>query len=261
MALRSVNSSTPADTKTRILDAAEALFIDGGYDAMSMRQVTSAADVNLAAVNYHFGGKEALIHAVLGRYLDPMNAERLRLLDALEAANGDTISCEHLLVAMFLPALRQAHVGGPVGQRFLRFIGRAYSDSSAEVRGFLSQRYVDTSARFFFAFARALPHLKREELGFRLNFAMGALSGVLAGGNTSRLLNEFTQGQAADEMAILARLTSLIVAALQAPLPDASKMAGFVAIVQAGVAAAIPNPDEPLVPKAPRPGTRKPVAS
>lgn len=244
MALRSVTPPAQADTKSRILDAAEALFIEGGYDAMSMRQVTSAADVNLAAVNYHFGGKEALIQAVLGRYLDPLNAERVRLLDALEQQSAEPLKCEHLLVALFLPALRQAHVGGPVGQRFLRFIGRAYSDPSVEVRGFLAQRYAATSGRFFDAFARALPHLKREELGFRLNFAMGALAGVLAGGNTSRLLNEFTQGQASDEMTILARLTSLIVAALKAPLPDTSEMESFVNVVMAGAALA-PSPVAP----------------
>ena len=60
---------TSAGTKTRILDAAEALFTEHGYEATSMRQLTAAAGANLAAVNYHFGSKEELFQAVLTRRL------------------------------------------------------------------------------------------------------------------------------------------------------------------------------------------------
>ena len=78
----------PAATKDRILDAAEALFMEHGYEATSLRAITSAADANLAAVNYHFGSKEELFQAILTRRLDPMNQERVALLDTLEQATG-----------------------------------------------------------------------------------------------------------------------------------------------------------------------------
>ena len=55
------------ETKTRILDAAERLFAQDGIKATSLRAITEAAAANLAAVNYHFGSKEALVHAVYGR--------------------------------------------------------------------------------------------------------------------------------------------------------------------------------------------------
>lgn len=210
---------SPADTKTRILDAAESLFVGGGFDAMSMRQITSAAGVNLAAVNYHFGSKDALIQAVLGRRLDPLDAQRLAMLDAFEAAYGDKLACEHVLVALFLPAVRIFRSDAPMAESFLHFIGRAYTDPSPVVRDFIQASYIQTLGRFFFAFQRTLPELSREDLGFRLNFAMGALSGILAGGNTQRLIREFTQQQGDHEAVILSRLASLMVAALKAPLP------------------------------------------
>ncbi len=72
-------------TRDAILDTAEALFAQQGHDATSMRQITSAAGVNLASVNYHFGSKESLVQAVLKRRLAVLNRERLRLLDELEA--------------------------------------------------------------------------------------------------------------------------------------------------------------------------------
>src|SRR5512145_612481 len=89
-----------AVTKERILDAAEALFMVHGYEATSLRSITAAAAVNLAAVNYHFGSKEELFQAVLTRRLDPMNRERIELLDKLEReAAGKPVSCEKILFA------------------------------------------------------------------------------------------------------------------------------------------------------------------
>lgn len=233
MALRSSSSrSQPAtDTKTRILDAAEELFIDVGYEGMSLRQITSAAEVNLAAVNYHFGGKEALIQAVLSRRLDQLNTDRLELLSSFETAKGAELTTEHVLVAMFLPALRMAGNKELGGQRFLRFIGRAYTDVSPVVKDFTAVHYVASLGRFFEAFQRTLPHLPRAELGFRLHFAMGALSSVLSGGNTNRLLQDFTQGYAEDELIIIGRLASLMVAALKAPLPGPADLSALGAML------------------------------
>lgn len=216
---------SPQATKARIIDAAEELFVTSGFDAMSMRQITASAGVNLAAVNYHFGSKEALIHVVLSRRLDPLNDARLAMLDEFEAKLADQVTCEHLLTAMFLPALRMFE--DPVASaRYLQFVGRAYTDPSAVVRDFLNERYINTLARFFMAFQRALPDLPREDLGFRLHFAMGALAGVLAGGNTQRLIRDFTQGQY-NETLLLLRLASLLVAALRAPLPGPEDVDAF----------------------------------
>ena len=233
---------SPADTKTRILDAAESLFVSGGFDSMSMRQITSAAGVNLAAVNYHFGTKDALIHAVLSRRLDPLDAQRRAMLDAFESNYGTRLTCEHVLVALFLPAVRIFRSDAPGADRFLHFIGRAYTDPSVVVRDFIQTHYIETLGRFFFAFQRTLPELSREDLGFRLNFAMGALSGILAGGNTQRLIREFTQQQGDHEAVILSRLSSLMVAALKAPLPGPLEASQFGAMANLPGVAQIGQP-------------------
>lgn len=78
------------DTRERILDAAESIFMANGYEGASMRQITGEAGANLAAGNYHFGGKEALFQAVLSRRLQVLNQERLRVLDELEAKAAGT---------------------------------------------------------------------------------------------------------------------------------------------------------------------------
>src|SRR5260370_25101598 len=83
MSLRSVKPQH--ETRTRILDAAEELFMLHGFEGTSMRLLTSRAGVNLAAVNYHFGSKDALIEALFRRKLDPMNTARIAELDRLES--------------------------------------------------------------------------------------------------------------------------------------------------------------------------------
>ena len=219
------------DTKSRILDAAETLFIDCGYEAMSLRQITSRAEVNLAAVNYHFGSKESLIHSMLSRRLDRLNEERVKLLDRFDQMLGERLTCEHMLGAMFIPALRLSRDPRVGGKAFLRLLGRAYTDPSAFIRDFLNAHYASVAVRFFDAFQRALPHLPREELGWRLHFAIGALSGVLAGADTESLIAEFSQGKSMNDLQLIARLASLMVAALKAPLPDASQLAMFAAVL------------------------------
>ena len=74
-----------SDTVTRILDTAEVLFAERGFAETSLRNITSKARVNLAAVNYHFGSKKALIQAVFARYLDPFSERFHTALDELEA--------------------------------------------------------------------------------------------------------------------------------------------------------------------------------
>src|SRR5664279_4038215 len=178
-----------AGTKARMLDAAEALFMEHGFEGTSLRQITATAGVNLASVDYHFGSKDALFQKVLARRLDPMNQERVALLTRYEAdAAAGPLSCERILAAMFIPALKLARDRERGGQNFLRLLGRAYADPSPVIRQFLSDQYAVMIARFKDAFGRALPQLPKRELSWRLHFVMGALSYTLAGTDALKLI-------------------------------------------------------------------------
>ena len=152
---------------------------------------------NLAAVSYHFGNKNALVHAMLTRRLDGLNAARLDALDRIEAALGEALTCEHILGALFLPALQRARSPETSGPALLRLLGRAYTDPAPFIVGFLSERYSHGAQRFFAAFQRALPHLPREELGWRLHFFIGSISRNLASPDTDQLIRNFAQKPAA----------------------------------------------------------------
>ena len=209
---------TSADTKTRILDAAVGLFMEHGFEATSLRSLTSSAGVNLAAVNYHFGSKEELFQAVLTRRLDPMNKERIELLDKLEReAGAKPISCERILFAMLIPALRLARDEERGGKHFLRLVGRAYADPAPFIRHFLSEQYAEMIGRYKEAFHKALPHLSRQELTWRLHFVMGALSYTLLGADLLKLFDQVTPGSRDNDELLLQRLAPFLVAGLKAP--------------------------------------------
>ena len=218
--------ATSADTKTRILDAAEQLFMEHGFEATSLRSLTSAASVNLAAVNYHFGSKEELFQAVLTRRLDPMNQERIELLSRLEReAAGRPMSVEKILSSMLIPALRLARDEKRGGKNFLRLLGRAYADPAPFIRHFLSAQYVEMIGRYKEAFLKALPHLTRHELTWRLHFVMGALSYTLAGTDALKLFAQVAATDKDNDELLLQRLAPFLVAGLKAPaLGDTRKL-------------------------------------
>ncbi len=213
------------DTKSRILDAAESLFTEHGFEATSLRQLTAAAGVNLAAVNYHFGSKEELFQAVLTRRLDPMNQERIDLLERYEReAGGKSLTCEKILSAMLIPALRLSRDEKLGGKNFLRVLGRAYADPAPFIRHFLSEQYAEMISRFKDAFLKALPHLTREELTWRLHFVMGALSYTLAGTDSLKLMLQVIAVEEDNDELLLQRLAPFLAAGLKAPLGDAKKL-------------------------------------
>ena len=218
--------ATSADTKTRILDAAESLFVEHGFEATSLRSLTSAAGVNLAAVNYHFGSKEELFQAVLTRRLDPMNQERIDRLERMQReAGGKPLSCERILSGMLVPALRLARDQKRGGQSFLRLLGRAYADPAPFIRHFLSAQYAQMIGRYKEAFLQALPHLSRQELTWRLHFVMGALSYTLAGTDALKLFAQMSPQEKDNDELLIQRLAPFLVAGLKAPaLTDARKL-------------------------------------
>ncbi|MCQ8278621.1 TetR family transcriptional regulator [Acetobacteraceae bacterium KSS8] len=210
------------DTKRRILDAAEVLFVAHGADDMSLRAVTSSAGLNIAAVNYHFGNKDNLIESLLARRLDPLNDERARMLAECERRWPDRqLTVDHVLAAMFVPALRLAGAGGEETLRGAQFFGRAYSDPSPIVTAFVKHRYEAVTVRFLEAFARTLPHLPRADLRLRLAVVLKSVAGLIAGPEMPDLLAAFVRngmGPEQSERRFLGSLGSLMSGALRAPL-------------------------------------------
>jgi len=224
MSLRAVKP--PHETRTRILDAAEELFMQHGFEGTSMRLLTSKAGVNLAAVNYHFGSKDALIEAVFRRRLDPMNAARVAALDRLERdASGQPLAPDAIIRAFVGPSLHLIEDAKGGGRNFIRLLGRTYTDPAKAIRALIGQLYVPAMERFKAAFERALPQMPREELVWRMHFMFGTLAYTLAATDTVQLIAGCKPEDRYDAQLLEERLTAFLLAGLLAPLKTSMRKA------------------------------------
>ena len=204
--------------RERILDAAEALFVEHGFEATSMRMITGRAGVNLASVNYHFGSKEALIQDVFRRRLTWLNEARLSALERFEKeARGAPLKPHQIVEAFFGVSLRMAADTERGGHTFMRLLGRTYTEPSAFVRQFLADEYAGVGPRFKEALFRALPDVPPEEILWRFHFMLGAMSYAIAGTDALQLVAEHELDEK-DPEALSRRLMPFLLGGLRAPL-------------------------------------------
>ncbi|GAB2881672.1 TetR/AcrR family transcriptional regulator [Streptomyces mayteni] len=202
-------------TRTRLLDAAEELFGAQGYAATSLRAVTDAAGANVAAVNYHFGSKEGLLRAVVGRAMGAVNAERERRLDALAAAGGQPGAAE--LVRIFVETgARLVHGHGGRGPLVARLIGRVVCEPDPGIRRLFAAEVDPVEGRYLQALTVALPELPPEDVAFRYR----AMVGLLALHQSGTLPGLSPEGPAASAEGDDERLVATLTAAFGAGPPS-----------------------------------------
>jgi AcrR family transcriptional regulator len=171
-------------TAARILDVAEGLFVELGVKATSLRLITQQAEVNLAAVNYHFRSKDALFEAVFARRFVPWARECLRELDTLEARIGagrGTASVEDVVLCYVRPALSLSRDPARGGAVFARLVSRVLVENHRQLRDTLSRDWGHLVTRYTRALASALPQLSSEEVAWRLHLGFSVMFHAFAG--------------------------------------------------------------------------------
>lgn len=182
-----------AATRQRLLEAAEQLFSEDGFESVSVRDITEKAGANVAAVNYHFNSREHLVELVMERYINPINEERLARLDALEKKSGSkAVPLEELLDAFVRPFATQVRKSELSEKMFYKLMGRCLGDRAGKMPKSVEQGFQLMLMRFKRAFEKALPKLESEELLWRIHFTVGAMIHTMAHAET---FNRFTQGE------------------------------------------------------------------
>ena len=167
-----------ASTPDRILQAAERLFSERGIDAVSLREITSAAGVNSAAAHYHFGSKEAVLEELFARRARPIAERRAQLLGELKLNRQGRPALEDVLRAFLQPALDL--VDTPEGLAFTRLRARMMFERDDVKREIMARTFDATSRLAMDALARALPQLPQKELQWRFHFLLGAMVYTMA---------------------------------------------------------------------------------
>ena len=212
---------TPAsDTRTRILDAAESLIAGNGFRNVSLRQITGAAEVNIAAVNYHFGSREGLIGQVLARVIRPINQQRLHLLDLAEERHRGPVPLEEILEALHRPVVAEMQKSPHQTPVYLRLAGRCLSEPPEHFSETLVELFREVIARFMAATKASLPHLDGASIFWRMHFSVGTMIYALTHEDRLPL---FSDGivEATDPEDTLRRLIEFTAAGLRAWPADA----------------------------------------
>ena len=203
-------------TKDRLLDSAEQLFSSQGFSATSVRQITTAANANLAAMNYHFGSKEQLISAVFARRLAPLNEERLGILErCCEDSEGGIPSLEESVRALVGPALRLSQDPARGGERFMLLMGRAFSEPGHGVDELVLRQFQGLAHCFFPVFRHHLEDLTEETFFWRIHFLIGAMAHTMAAPERLRFISGDRCSLQDPEEAV-ERLVEFVVAGLRA---------------------------------------------
>ena len=176
MNLRTKTTKGEAGTRDRVLDVAERLFAERGLNAVSIRDITSEAEANLGAINYHFGTKEGLIVAVLERRMAPLEEKRLKALDAVEAAaKSGQPKLEAVLEAIFRPAVEQAMDSKRGGATFSKILARLLVEPNPAAEQVIRCHFEPMIRRFDAALMRAMPKLTHQDVFWRMHLLIGAL--------------------------------------------------------------------------------------
>jgi AcrR family transcriptional regulator len=162
----------PSDqTRTASLVAAERLYADRGFGDVTLRDIVAEANVNLAAVNYHFGSKDELIAELFVSRSIATNRERLNKLKAAEQQGGGRASIDAILRALVGPPLRGCLGPDREGSTAARFMIRASIESVPPIRR-IRNREIDHLRKFAAAMRRAMPGRNETELYWGLHFAL-----------------------------------------------------------------------------------------
>jgi AcrR family transcriptional regulator len=213
------SKKAPAETREKVLEVAERLFAERGLDAVSIRDIITAADANLGAINYHFGTKERLIEAVFERRLVPSTRERLRALEVVERAAGDRPpKLEAVLEAIFRPVIEEAMDPKRGGATFGKLMARSLVDPNPVMERVLHSHFATMVKRFDAAILRAMPSLAPGDVFWRMHLLMGGLHQSLL------LLGRKPPPGAPvldlDAETYVRRFVAFAAAAFRAPLPN-----------------------------------------
>lgn len=179
-------------TRERILATTERLVAEHGFEAVTLRAITSGAAVNVAAVNYHFGSKEKLYEEVQCRYINPVNLERLERLDyVLEQGGG----VREILEAFMRPFLNMVTRSEMSEQLFFKLMGRCIMDQNNSLSDKMIPLFKQMADAYTAALSSALPDMPKDILLWKLHFTFGVMANTLLHGD---VLEKFTQGASGD---------------------------------------------------------------
>ena len=172
------NSDTEKQVKKRLFDAAERLFAEKGFDGTHVREITSHAKCNLAAVNYHFGGKEKLYSEVFRRRMIAMRDVRITSIEKVMSQTDHEPTLEELIRG-FATAFIEPLLDKSSGRRVLKLMVREMHAPHLPRKMFVEELAAPTLSALGKAMAKLCPDLDQKRIVLLIMSLIGQLVHVI----------------------------------------------------------------------------------
>jgi len=160
--------------RERLIDVAEGLFCEKGFDGTSVRDITSRAKCNVAAVNYHFGGKDKLYYEVFHRHMRTLRDIRIASIRRVMSQGEGEVSLEQLLRA-FAKAFIEPLIEESSGRRLMKLMVREMLDPYLPKKMFVEEVGGPTLSALGDAIAKICPGLGQKETVMSMLSVVGQL--------------------------------------------------------------------------------------
>ena len=168
------NSDSNKGVRDRLLDAAEELFCEHGFEGASIRDIAAIAKCNIASVNYYFGGKEKLYEEVWRRHLILMRDVRIASIDKVMSKSDGKPQLEVLL-----KSFAEAFIGPLVDESRARRLGKLWAremiDQHLPANMFMDDIITPTLTAMGTALVKACPDLEEPKVPFVVFSVVGQL--------------------------------------------------------------------------------------
>ncbi|MDB5653790.1 MAG: hypothetical protein JWQ94_1403 [Tardiphaga sp.] len=215
---KSTEVAAAKPVRQRLIDAGERLFAEHGWEGVGIRAIATAADVSLAALNYHFGDKENLLAEIFAERARPIAAERMRLLAEIQASGAATL--ERVIESFLYPTLGAWSESRLGGRDFARLRARLAVESEAFSGRIRADAFDESSRSYIAALQGLVPELSPEELGWRFHFLLGTMLYTM--GDAGRI-RSLTDGRCdpGDIQAVMRHIVPFLAAGFRAAPPSA----------------------------------------
>ena len=167
-------------TREKILNVAEGLFAEKGFESVSVREIIKEAEVNISAVNYHFGSKDDLIFEVVKRRIDVVNDRRLKDLEKLKAEYlANPVPLRKILEAFICPVFAFGKEDKKQGSKFMQLMGRVTSNTNSRLKDRVYSLFGDVIKSFIPEIVRSCPDVPAKVIAHRFYFAVGSMAHTL----------------------------------------------------------------------------------
>lgn len=174
-------SAKEIDGREKLIQAAESLFAQKGFDAVSLREITLEAGMNVASVNYHFGSKEKLIEEIITQHIHFLSQERLRLLDEYSQTE-EIIPIEKILYSFMEPKVRLVKSRASAKELFCKLMGRMMAERGYGMPASIAPQIKAMVQRYAEEFQKTVPELSSKQSYRAVHYMFSVLAMMLMHG-------------------------------------------------------------------------------